>query len=178
MNERTAKRLADAQAALAAQKELLKKQEAARVEATEAAKTAHVKIRSLAFSLVDQRLFGRGMTTTHAVQVFDAESGTLSQTLEEASRGRCRPLGYLDASGKLYTGGVDRRALVWNAAAPWRLERVIGGADRPEVLADRVLSVGLQPRRQTAGDWRGRCFAIGEVKIFNVKCGWATGARD
>lgn len=162
--DRTDKKLTDAQAALAAQKENLKQQEAARAEAAEAVKNATAKVSSLAFSH-DARSLVIGCDDG-AVHVFDAESGTWSQSLE-GHRGAVQALAF-SADEKLFTGSADHRALVWNVPSQWRLERVIGGLDRPEILVDRVLSINFNRDGKRLATGGGIPSRSGEIKIFDV----------
>jgi WD40 repeat protein len=165
--ERTAAQLEVAQQELTAQRELLQKLEAARGELAAAGKAGNAKFRSLAFSGNNRSLaagFGDG-----TVQLFDAESGSPSQTLA-GHKDAVSALAFSTA-GKLFSGSADRSTLVWNVPDEWRLERVMGGPDRRDVLIDRVLSVDFSRDGRWLATGGGVPSRSGEVKIFNVADG-------
>ncbi|MBC7821862.1 MAG: hypothetical protein IAG10_33665 [Planctomycetaceae bacterium] len=165
--ERTAKELADAERAVVAREELLKQQEAAKEAAVTAAKAASPTIRSLAFT-ADSRRLAVGCESG-VIHFFDAEAGSWSESQADhqgAVRAICST-----SEGKLVTGSADRRALVWNASSQWRLERVIGGSNQPEVLADRVLTLDFSRDGQWLTTGGGVPSRSGELKIWNAADG-------
>jgi WD40 repeat protein len=165
--ERTAKELADAQNAVAAREELLKQQEAAKEAAVTAAKAASPIIRSLAFS-ADSRRLAVGCESGE-IHFFDADAGSWSESQADhqgAVRAICST-----SEGKLVTVSSDRRALVWNASSQWRLERVIGATNQPEVLVDRVLALDFSRDGQWLATGSGVPSRSGELKIWNVADG-------
>lgn len=164
--ERTAQRLADAQAGLAANKELLQKQETARTEAAATLKAGGMKIRSLAFSL-DGRSLAIGCEDG-SVQLVDPASGALVQSLDAH---QAAVSGLRFAKDMLVTASADQMVSTWHAPSEWRLERVIGGLDHSEVLVDRVLSVGFSHDGRWLATGGGMPSRSGEVKIFNVADG-------
>ncbi len=165
--ERTAKELADAQNAVAAREELLKQQEAAKETAVTAAKAESPTIRSLAFT-ADSRRLAVGCEAG-VIHFFDAEAGSWSES-QANHQGSVRAI-CSTSDGKLVTGSADRRALVWNASSQWRLERVIGGANQPEVLVDRVLTLDFSRDGQWLATDGGVPSRSGELKIWNVADG-------
>ncbi|MBI5759273.1 MAG: hypothetical protein HZA46_12215, partial [Planctomycetales bacterium] len=165
--ERTAKELAEAEKAVVAREELLKQQEAAKEAAVTAAKAALPMIRSLAFS-ADSRRLAVGCESG-VIHFFDAEAGSWSESQADhqgAVRAICST-----SEGKLVTGSADRRALVWNASSQWRLERVIGGVNQPEAIADRVLALDFSRDGQWLATGGGVASRSGELKIWNVADG-------
>lgn len=165
--ERTALKLAAARQALAEQQELLKQQDTARAAAEAVAKATTAHITALTFSH-DQRHLAMGCDDG-AVHIFDTDSGMLSQSLAE-HRGAVRVL-CGSAQERIVSGAADGRTLVWNAPTQWRLERIIGGPDHPEVLVDRVLSLDFSRDGRWLATGGGLPSRSGEVKILQVDNG-------
>jgi WD40 repeat protein len=165
--ERTAKELVDAEQAVAAREEQLKQQETARATEAATAKTQPLAIRSISFCANGQSLAVGG--ESGSIHLFDAEAGHWSQTVPD-HQGAIRAIVSTD-DGKLITGSVDRRVLVWNAPSRWRLERVIGGLKEPGALVDRVLSVDFSRDGQRLATGGGVPSRSSELKIWNVASG-------
>lgn len=165
--ERTAKELADAESAVVAREELLKQQVAAKEAAAIAAKEAAPTIRSLAFSADNSRLAVG--CESGAIHFHDAEVGSWSESQmghQSVVRAICSA-----SDSKLLSVSGDRRALVWNASNQWRLERVIGGLNQPEMLVDRVLTLDFSRDGQWLASGGGIPSRSGELKIWNVADG-------
>ena len=164
---RTTKELAEAEQAVVAREELLKQQEAAKAAAATAAQETQTTVRSVAFTSDGQRLAVG--CETGMMHVFDAESGSWSESLadhQSAVRTLCAT-----SEGRLISGSADRRALLWDAASQWRLERVIGGILPAEGLVDRVLTLDFSRDGQWLATGGGVPSRSGELKIWNVADG-------
>lgn len=162
--ERSAKKLAEAQKALADREELLKQQETARDRAAQAVKDAQQPLRTLAFSADNARLaVGCADGSLH---FYNAELGTPTESLAD-HRDAIRALAFT-SDGTLISGSADRRVLVWNASSRWRLERVLGGLNQPEVLVDRVLALDFSHDGKWLATGSGVPSRSGELKIWNA----------
>jgi len=165
--QRTDTELADAQKDVVVREERLKQQESGKSAAEAIAKARLPGFRSLAFSTDGRQLYvGSESGDMHH---FDAPSGVWAGTRKEHAGPihaiRCT------SSERLLTGSADRRVLVWTAPKDWRLERVIGGPDRAELLVDRVLSLDFSPDGQTLVTGGGVPSRSGELKIWNIPNG-------
>ncbi len=167
ISERTAKELAAAEQDVKAREELLKQQEANSAAAVTASKANIPVIKSLAFS-ADGRQLAIGCEAG-AIHFYDAESGSWSESRSE-HQGAVRAI-CATSTGQLVTGSADRKAMVWNATSEWKLERVIGGQNPPDMLADRVLSLDFSRDGQRLVTGGGIPSRSGELKIWNVADG-------
>ena len=103
------------------------------------------------------------------MQIYDAESGLASQSLS-GHRDSVSALAF-STTGQLFSGSSDHSAFVWNVPTQWKLERTIGGLDRRDVFADRVLSVDFSRDGHWLATGGGIPSRSGEVKIFSVADG-------
>lgn len=66
---------------------------------------------------------------------------------------------------------ADQQAIVWDVAAPWKLERSIGSGETDSPLIDRVLSLAFSPDGKTLATGGGQPSRSGEVKLWNTADG-------
>lgn len=173
-HEIAARELAASTAALPVARETLARTEAVVAEtkqtlekATADAAAAVAPIRHVAFSADGSTVATAGAFP--AAHLWDAETGSAVA----AFVGHATPLAgvaYL-ADGRLVTAAADATAIAWELNPAWKLERTIGAADRPDLIADRVLAL----------DWSGDSAAVlvgggvpsrsGELGVFQVADG-------
>ena len=120
-------------------------------------------------------LFGRRHATgQRRRQSTGAHSGTAT-TARRSKRSTATAAPALAAvylpDGGILSGGADNRAILWNPAPGWALERTIGNVDDPATFVDRVICPGLQPRRHAAGHRRRRALAQRRVEDLRT---WPT----
>jgi WD40 repeat protein len=63
------------------------------------------------------------------------------------------------------------KAIVWDTAAPWKLERAIGSGETDSPLVDRVLALAFSPDGKTLATGGGQPSRSGELKLWNVADG-------
>lgn len=165
--KRTTQNLANAEQAIVAREVALKKQEAVKVEAVAAAKLSRQPVRSLAFSTDNQRLAAG--CENGAVHLYDASTG-LALESPTANRSAVRALAFT-GNATLVTASADHRALVWDASSQWRLVRIIGGLNQPDLLNDRVLALDFSCDGKWLASGGGAPSRFGEIKIWNVADG-------
>lgn len=169
--ERAVADFAAAQKLAADYEATLKSQEEAKKSAVEVAKSPR-QVRSLAFSADNQRLFVG--CEDGAICVYETEKGLplgVYANHTAAVRAIAVPLTTQDSPLTLLTISADKRAILWNAPASWKLERTIGGIDNPELLSDRVLALDFSPDGQFLATGGGIASRSAELKIWNVTSG-------
>lgn len=167
ISERTSKELADAEQAVNAREEHLKQQEAEKQAAMAASKQQVLGGRSVNFtSEGGQFVVG---CESGLIHVYDSEAGHWSQTLTD-HQGAVSAL-HGGTGGLLISASLDRRAILWNASAEWRLERTLGGTSHPDAFVDRVLCVDFNRDGTQLATSGGVPSRIGEVKTWRVDTG-------
>jgi WD40 repeat protein len=71
---------------------------------------------------------------------------------------------------RLASGSADSTAGVWELAADWTLERIIGGAESAD-FADRVVALDFSPDGATLATGGGEPSRSGELKLWSVADG-------
>jgi WD40 repeat protein len=66
---------------------------------------------------------------------------------------------------------ADKAAIVWNAAAEWKLERTIGTPDASSPIADRVTAIDFSPDGTLVATGSGEPSRSGQLKIWKVADG-------
>ena len=176
--EEVAKReLEQAQAALQAARESHQRAEAALNEAkgrldaaTNAVNAAEQPIRRAAFSPDSTRLATVG--DFPSAQVWDAATGA-GLSSYAGSAGGLVSVGFLSGS-RFVTLGADGALVGWETNPSWTLVATLGGDERPELIADRVMSVDFSADGAQVLVAGGVPSRSGELAIFQV----ADGARS
>ncbi|MBC7852619.1 MAG: hypothetical protein IAF94_04210, partial [Pirellulaceae bacterium] len=164
--ERAATDFASAQKLAADDEALLKQQQDAKEAAVNAAKAPR-PVKSLAFTSDSQKLLvgcDDGVLCS-----YDGEKGlSLAVYAEHTAAIRSlTPIG----NASLLSISADKRAILWNAPSAWRLERILGGIDHPELLSDRVLALDFSPDGQLLATGGGIASRSAELKLWNVTGG-------
>lgn len=94
-----------------------------------------------------------------------AESGTRLESPERTGLIAMMP------TGDLLCVSTDKHVRLRSAARAWVLERVIGDADDPSVLADRVTAVAFSPNGNLLATGGGTPSRDGELKFWRVADG-------
>lgn len=155
--------VAKADAQLAEVKKLL---ETATLEAT----TAEQPIRAVAFSPDGRLLATAGdYTSLHA---WDGETGAPVA----AFAGHKAALSGLAFAGssRLVSVSADQSAYVWELNPAWQLERTIGAVDKPDLIADRVMSVDFSSDSSQLLVGGGVPSRNGELHLFKLADGSRT----
>lgn len=103
------------------------------------------------------------------VFVWDGETGR-PVDVYEGHAGAVGAVAYLPDGRGLASAGVDGKAIVWNLAPEWKLERTIGSIDGG-VFVDRVLAVAFSADGKLLAAGGGEASRSGELKLFNVADG-------
>ena len=77
----------------------------------------------------------------------------------------------LTSAGELLSVGPDKQVRLTSARRVWALDRVIGHADDPVLLADRVLAIAFSPDARLLATGGGTPSRDGELKLWSVADG-------
>jgi WD40 repeat protein len=146
--------------------EVKKELEAAKVAAT----ASEMPLRALAFSPDNSILATAG--DFGSAHTWDAETGAPLA----AYAGHEQPLSattFLDEQ-RLLTGSIDKSIRAWELNPEWRLEKTIGGVDRPDVISHRVLALDFSLDASQLLVGGGVPSRNGELSVFNVGDGKRT----
>jgi len=130
-------------------------------EGQAAAAAAEKPIRALAFAPNGAMYYTVG--DDGLVQTWATETGATLGVI--AAAGKPITAVALTANGVLTVN--DKALTHWNPSQPWTLERTIGNADDPSILADRVLALEFSPDGSQLASGGGEPSRTGEVKIWN-----------
>ena len=124
-------------------------------------------IRSVQFSSDNRLLLSGG--DNGALYTWDATTGTPV----ESYRGHQGPVKAVafGPDRSIISGSADKRAVVWELAPQWTLERTIGAFDDSAKFVDRVLAVDFSPNGAMLATGGGEPSRSGELKIWNVADG-------
>ncbi len=166
-----------AQAAVPTARESLQRAEGTLAEtknrldaATATATAAELPIRRVTFSADSQSLVTIG--DFPAVHQWDATTGAALSSYA-GHQGGIVGGGFL-AGARLVTLGADGGVIAWETNPAWRLAATIGGAERPDLIADRVMSVDWSADGTQLLVGGGVPSRSGELAIFQVADGVRT----
>ncbi len=135
--------------------------------AKKAATDANAPITALAFS-ANGGLLAVG-SDAQVVQTFSGEDGSPVATYR-GHAGAVQGITFT-ADGNIISSAADHKAIVWDVAAPWKLERAIGSGETDSPLIDRVLSLAFSPDGKLLATGGGQPSRSGELKLWNVADG-------
>ena len=172
-----ARELQAAQAAVPVEKQLVTQIEATAAQikqaldaANQAVTAAELPLRSVCFSPQGNLLATAGEFAS--VHLWDAETGTALAALA----GHEKPLtqvAFLDDE-RVLSCSEDQSVRIWAVNPPWRLERTIGGMERPELISDRVTSLDFNTDATLLAVGGGVPSRNGELHLFQVSSGERT----
>jgi len=137
--------------------------EAAKKNATDAIKA----ITTVAFSANGGLLVTGG--EAQVVQTWNGDDGSPVASYRGHS-GAVQNVAVL-SDGNILSAAADHKAIIWDVAAPWKLERNIGSGSADSPLIDRVLSLAFSPDGKTLATGGGQPSRSGEVKLWNMADG-------
>jgi hypothetical protein len=100
-----------------------------------------------------------------AIRWIALENGALLEPPEVAGAVALSP------AGELLSSGADKQVRLTSARRTWTLDRVIGSADDPKLLADRVLALSFSPDAKLLATGGGIPSREGELKLWSVSDG-------
>src|SRR5205814_6753508 len=103
------------------------------------------------------------------VHTWSAENGLAFETFK-GHKGAVTSLAFT-RDGTLVSGSSDRRAIAWDLAPTWTLERTIGTGDSNSPLVDRVNALRFTPDSRTLATGGGEPTRGGEIKLWQVSDG-------
>ncbi|HEV3418370.1 MAG TPA: c-type cytochrome domain-containing protein, partial [Pirellulales bacterium] len=139
-----------------------KRAESAAEAGKQRSKESETMARALAFSPDNLYLAVGGDNAL--VQTWSAENGAPADTFSGESP-PIQALAYASAGAIL--AAADKSAVLWNAQAPWSLERTIGGPEDPKTLVDRVIALDFSPNGKLLATGSGEPSRSGELKLWN-----------
>src|SRR5690606_7062626 len=77
---------------------------------------------------------------------------------------------FLDG-GRIVSGSLDQSVRVWDLNPAWRLERTIGGIDKPEIIMDRVMTLDFSADNSLLLAGGGVPSRNGELSVCQVADG-------
>lgn len=135
--------------------------------ATQDATAAEQPIRCVEFSPDGSLLATAGdFASVHA---WDAETGAPVAAFA-GHKAALAGLAFVGPS-RLLSGSADQLATVWELNPAWQLERTMGAVDKPELIADRVMSVDFSSDTSTLLVGGGVPSRNGELHLFKVADG-------
>jgi WD40 repeat protein len=164
--ERAVKTLAEAEADVVAREARQKQQEAEKEAALAKLKQSQPSFSAVAFSPNSERLaIG---SEDGAIHFYRAQNGLPIETVVGPSTA-IMSLAF-SSNEKLLTCG-DKQAVLWDAPAQWRLERVIGADESTAAPVDRVLALDFSPDGTLLATGGGLPARSGELKLWKVADG-------
>ncbi|MCH8045755.1 MAG: hypothetical protein IID44_18745 [Planctomycetes bacterium] len=138
------------------------------MKTAQAASTAAEKpFGGVAFSADSWQLAAAG--TDGKVHTYDAKTGKPIDVYEGHGGPVARVI--FAAGGELLSIGADQKAILWNTAAEWKLERTIGDVDDGAQLVDRVIALDFSSDSKLLATGGGEPSRSGQLKIWNVADG-------
>lgn len=131
---------------------------------------ANLPLRAVAFAPDGRTLATAG--DFPAIQTWDAETGTALA----AYAGHASPVTavtFLD-DGRIASGSTDQSSRCWDLNPRWRLERVIGAVDRPDIISHRVTALDFSDDSKQILVGGGVPSRNGELHIFLTADGQRT----
>lgn len=165
--KRVEEQLAQAQASLKASEDDKTKAAAEAEAAKKAAADAIKPVTAVAFSGTGGQLVTAG--ESQIVQTWNGDDGSPIATYQ-GHAAAVQAVAFA-ADGNIVSAAADQKAIVWDVAAPWKLERTIGSGETDSPLIDRVLSLAFSPDGKTLATGGGQPSRSGEVKLWNVADG-------
>jgi len=140
-----------------------KQLEATLAEAQKSVGESEKPLHGVAFSPDGWRLAVAG--EDGLVHIYGAETGAAVDVYE--GHGAPVALVAYAPGGTLLATSTSGKSIVWNTAADWRLERTIGGPDKPGELVDRVLALDFSPDGKLLATGSGEPSRTGQLKLWN-----------
>lgn len=135
--------------------------------ANQESNAADQAIRTIAFSPDGTLLATAGDFPN--VHTWDAETGTALAAFAGHAQG-ISGLTFLD-NARIVSGSIDQSVRIWDLNPSWRLERTIGGIDKPDVISDRVMSLDFSADATLLLAAGGVPSRNGELHLFTVADG-------
>jgi WD40 repeat protein len=151
------------------------KADADRVEAALAGGRADLEAAVKAAAEKEKRVRAVAFTTGGETLLAAAEDGAIRAWSVDRAAGAGRietgsapVVALADVAGRgILTASADG-AVLWDAGAPWPLERVLGSVDDPAVFKDRVTALDWSPDGQLIATGGGEPSRTGELKVWRA----------
>jgi WD40 repeat protein len=135
--------------------------------ANQAVTAAELPVHSLRFSPQGNLLATAGEFSS--VHLWDAETGTALAALA-GHEGPLTNVTFLDDE-RVLSSSEDQSVRIWAVNPSWRLERTIGGVEKPELISDRATSLDFNTEATQLAVGGGVPSRNGELHLFQVDNG-------
>lgn len=155
------------EATVKAAEEDLKRHEESQTAANESVGSSEKPLFATAFSPDGATVATAGENGT--VYTWSGETGLPIDTMQ--GQGAAIAALVFDADNDVVAAAKNNSLIVWDVDPQWRLERVIGATDAPDVFVDRVTALAFSSDGKLLATGGGEPSRSGELKIWNAQNG-------